>query len=756
MDLVEAGPALRPEEAQAALALLEAAALESLHRELAVHPGCELGAADEPRVRDILARLTHELARHLEGEWHIAETARHASRDVLPPPELFQPPHWRPAMDFDFGASKTSFLGAEVAGRFVATRYVSRGAMGRVWVVEDRLSSQAFPLCLKTFYCACECEELGNLSAREFQRGVLQELSQVERWMTSRTRLAVSRHLVRVVRVLRDAPVVRTVGGARVEATINGILMEFCDRGELTSYLWDEKRHKPRAFDEATGQFLFAQLMDLLVELFAPPPVAATGGPSCTHESEDTAGASIPLAATIERDTSVGGMSQLSVVSDASGRDEPESWEVRALVGLPQPIKYFHSDIKTENLVISGTTLKLIDFQSLAPLRGSRCGRPAHVEHATVEYQHRHGGALAAGLEARAEGTALWACGVILVRLLAAELPSDWVYRHRGLGPQGALEPLLPPGHCLLRAGEPGGPRALLERLFSPEATPSLQEMLAHPWVAGARGGREASAPAAAKRALEELRPRACDPRQDLVAWIALTGCVCVEGKPPPSHEAEELISAAMSLSDGHFRLDGRRHRSHTRSACEDRDAVEESFHEWHIIVCDAEEEEAAQAGDFWPPSLQPAPRTGPADAGPSPSSGAAGTSWPGTPRSPASARRSAMWQSLRTRLVLDRFCVQLRAKEDLAEDEPSGIWWLRVKWLPPMVAGKKDTLGGLTMGRHRADSKLGLVECGSFVMLQQLLLEGRNEVVQRTERAAAQSRRPATPGGTTLPILGR
>lgn len=725
---------LELDDVQAALPIFEEVILETLHRELAVRSGHDLSAADEPRVRDILARLTHEIGRHIEGEWHIAETARSAAHDVLPLPQLFQVPNWRPSAPFDFGASKTAFLGSEISSRFVVTRYVNRGAMGRVWVVEDRLNPSEFPLCLKTFYCECECEEMSNLTVREFKRCVLEELSQVERWMTSRTRLAVSRHLVHVVRVFRDAPVVRTSNGVRVEGVINGILMEFCDRGELTYYLWDDKAHKPRAFDEAVAQYLFAQLAELVVELFAPQQAASRAEQCFSFDAAEDAGTSsnmlCPPAMSIERDTSMGAMS-LQSLDSSSCRDGPEGLESITL-SQQKPIQYFHNDVKTENLVLSGTTLKLIDFQSLTPLRRSRFSRLPQLEHATLEYQHRHPAALSEATGARAEGVVLWACGVILVRLLAAELGGDWVFRHRGLGSQEALEQQLPPDHCLLKVDE-SGPRNLLDEIFSPEATPSIVDVLSHPWVRGARRSWQAGkASQVVQMALEELRPQGCDPRKDLVAWIPLTGCVMVEGRAPPVEDIETIIQLAIGFSGGHFRQDGVRRRCRRGSVAGELEAAED-FHEWHIITCDtAAEEENADLRM------------------PSPAVGVRRTITPSSPTGGGAKR--GMWQELRTRLVLDRFCVQVLSKEDLGEDEPTGVWWLRVKWLPAMVAGKKDTLGGLTTGRRRIDSRLGLVECGGFVLLQQLLLEGRNEVAQRLERAKQEVRRPAIPGG--LPLL--
>merc|ERR1719498_226685 len=107
--------------------------------------------------------------------------------------------------------------------------------MGRIWLVEDRENEHQFPLCVKTFFCEPECEEMSRMTIREFRRGVLEELSQVERWMTAGTRLTKSRHFVRTVRVLRGAPtVVKHAGGDSIDpgvvnGQVNCIVMEYCD-----------------------------------------------------------------------------------------------------------------------------------------------------------------------------------------------------------------------------------------------------------------------------------------------------------------------------------------------------------------------------------------------------------------------------------------------------------------------------------------------------------------------------------------------
>merc|ERR1712032_143354 len=106
----------------------------------------------------------------------------------------------------------------------------------------------------------------------------------------------------------------------------------------------------------------------------------------------------------------------------------------------------------------------------------------------------------------------------------------------------------------------------------------------------------------------------------------------------------------------------------------------------------------------------------------------------------------------MRTRMVSERFSLQLRVKEDTAEDEAEDIWWIRVRWMPPLMPGKSHTPSSRGIMR----SKTALPHGGGFAQLQQLLLEGRNEVTKRRqelERAAAAKAAPATPaGGPMLP----
>jgi len=174
----------------------------------------------------------------------------------------------------------------------------------------------------------------------------------------------------------------------------------------------------------------------------------------------------------------------------------------------------------------------------------------------------------------------------------------------------------------------------------------------------------------------------------------------------------------AVALSDGHFRLDGCKQRRYV--VCQDGSPSEE-IQEWSIVVCNTEEDgdtTSAHYNDgspsdtgFHDVSAMPGASTfhiakAAANSSETSPSEVRRSSSPNSPTRPQpSGRKSFSWQTLRTRLVLDRFCIQVRYKEeDLTEDAPHDVWWLRLRWLPPMVAGKKDTLGSLTMFRHRLD----------------------------------------------------
>jgi len=245
------------------------------------------------------------------------------------------------------------------------------------------------------------------------------------------------------------------------------------------------------------------------------------------------------------------------------------------------------------------------------------------------------------------------------------------------------------------------------------------------------------------QKALVERRPEGSDPQSAFVAWVPLTNCMQVVGKSPPFVAADEIITETLSFSNGHFRHDGCRQRtrlsslgSQTLTMTRSTSAATEGqmFHEWQIIVCEDEREEQRQGGliddeqsamtpdntgtnaqerakqehDETIPDMTPGSRMSEDSEGglesveeDSPSNLAAH----------GGRKGGSLWKSMQAKLVLDRFCLQLRTRDqdDCGEqDEPEGVWWLRVKWLPPMVgrkglAARRDV--GLVAGR-KADNR--------------------------------------------------
>merc|ERR1712039_425025 len=115
-----------------------------------------------------------------------------------------------------------------------------------------------------------------------------------------------------------------------------------------------------------------------------------------------------------------------------------------------------------------------------------------------------------------------------------------------------------------------------------------------------------------------------------------------------------------------------------------------------------------------------------------------------------------SLWQGIRTRMVSERFSIQLRVKENTGEDddERDFIWWIRVRWMPPLIEGKSTTPSA---SRGTMRSKAGVPHGGGFAQLQQLLLEGRNAVTKRRNEiemaSVARAASTAPAGGPMLPF---
>merc|ERR1712136_197044 len=187
----------------------------------------------------------------------------------------------------------------------------------------------------------------------------------------------------------------------------------------------------------------------------------------------------------------------------------------------------------------------------------------------------------------------------------------------------------------------------------------------------------------------------------------------------------EEIISTAISLSAGLFHDDGCRQRQRRE---------DESFHEWHVVVspdtddvCNSngfeaspKEQRQGRSLSIPPnvsrevsPSLSPvvSPVTSP-QLSPrgnhlgSPEMNVRQTQSPletpilETASNAPGARPKIAWTH--NRHVLDRFCIQVRPKDELGEDDPAGLYWLRIRWLPPTIRRKQgDPLLNLASTRR-------------------------------------------------------
>lgn len=265
----------------------------------------------------------------------------------------------------------------------------------------------------------------------------------------------------------------------------------------------------------------------------------------------------------------------------------------------------------------------------------------------------------------------------------------------------------------------------------------------------------------AARQMLEALRPEgAADLEGSHVGWIPLNCCLNVEGQPLPLKTVEDIIKGAIDLSDGAFRLNGSRQRRCLRAHSKPGSSDEDSFYEWHIVVKAMDDEEEAM--DVEDVRLGSAPASENPTPNQTPHTGRS-RSQPTSPESPSAGglKKSSMWRALRTGLVVDRFYVQIRAKEMLEDGEPSDVWWLRVKWVPPMLTGRKQSSLGVLSAElphaRRASFNDGYSTC-IFVRLQQHLLEARNEVTERIARAKIEAREKKVPPklGLKLPIMSR
>lgn len=284
--------------------------------------------------------------------------------------------------------------------------------------------------------------------------------------------------------------------------------------------------------------------------------------------------------------------------------------------------------------------------------------------------------------------------------------------------------------HCLADLFDCSGPRDLLETIFSQERAPSLAEVLAHPWVAmGRKCCREPSIIAKMNEKLDKLRPAGTSA---FVAWIPLTECIHVAGQPPPVAIANEIIEHVQVASNLVFAHDGCHTRRVQASKNDDNEEDKEKIlYEWCIVERDAGDNDADSFTS-------------------SPHEQCTSVRKDSDGNDELSLLSDMKYHAKVNKASLNKFIVSLRVKEELYEDEPSGLWWVRAKWLP---ATRTRSMGDMLDMFGGPEADLGNSE--SFVRLQQLLLEGRNVISQRLETRRLRLRQPSK-GTLLLPIRAR
>jgi hypothetical protein len=400
---------------------------------------------------------------------------------------------------------------------------------------------------------------------------------------------------------------------------------------------------------------------------------------------------------------------------------------------------YFHNDIKLENLVLSGTTLKLIDFSSLMPVQ-----QATDFKHNTEIYRHRHERAMGDTPEQIASSAMVWACGVVLTRFLAPELSNlslSWVYSHRGLGDEETLRQALPEGHCLLDRSK-DGPRDLLESIFSDVQTPSIAELVLHPWVTEAR--KRCQKDAFINKIQETLKlrcPDGADADKTHTAWVKLKHVANQAGHDVPVDKAREIIGLAEASSNRAFCVEYRKH---------DQNGDNRELHEWMVgPPNDEDEDDEGEEHD-----IAVNPYRDNADGQPA-----------GLSRhfsiSSVSSRPISRWAKLKARMRMDRFIITLDDCGPDWSDDESGlpVYWLRVQLLPAMVQRqRRSSILGL-FGRRDSASSSMMVESTNFIQLQRWLEQGDEEYGrqqrQELERQRAKQRPPAPAGKPSLLLPG-
>ena len=254
---------------------------------------------------------------------------------------------------------------------------------------------------------------------------MVEELETAERIIKVQN-LMQHRNVVAVLKVPRNA-MIRVPATGQQGACFHGIITEYCDGGELFNYIVVPKESgglEGCAFTEPQARFLFKQIIDLLLALYYPP------------------------------------------------EGEPA---------------YFHGDIKDQNFVVSGSTLKLIDYGTLSKV-DDNVGPVHHMTRSHQQPWHED-----------CESVDLWAAGIILLDMLLISSVGQ-MFKLQGSMNRGVKA--LKMGkfwhmirtkltqtdstHCLLKDGD-DSVHDLLCRIFYIDEPNSLsvKEIAEHPWLQG-------------------------------------------------------------------------------------------------------------------------------------------------------------------------------------------------------------------------------------------------------------------------------
>eukprot|EP00669_Euglena_mutabilis_P007914 TRINITY_DN3088_c0_g1_i4.p2 TRINITY_DN3088_c0_g1~~TRINITY_DN3088_c0_g1_i4.p2 ORF type:complete len:739 (+),score=330.73 TRINITY_DN3088_c0_g1_i4:466-2682(+) len=327
-------------------------------------------------------------------------------------------------------------------------------------------------------------EEFGS-GAETVVAKMVEELETAERIMKVQ-RLMKHPNVVSVLKVPRNATI--SVPSTRQQGDcFHGIITEYCDGGELFNYIVLPKESgglQGCAFNEKQARFLFKQIIDLLLVLHHP----------------------------------------------REGEGEP----------------YYHGDIKDQNFVVSGSTLKLIDYGTLSKVSDN----VGPVKHMTRSHQQP--------FHNSCESVDLWAAGIVLLDMLLISSVGQMFKVSMGVN-RGVAElkagkfwekiqmklKASDPHNCLLQSG-PDSAKDLLQKIFvmEPANSLSVKEIALHPWLRG-----DAPTPEELERELKR--------RFKGILQGAPRGTAFFDLGKTPEDEAEDVMTQVIELacrsSNGEF-----------------------------------------------------------------------------------------------------------------------------------------------------------------------------------------------------------